>query len=1011
MARNPENAANSNTPQQDQVAAHTASNAVESEEKLLAQAWTDKVERPKDNSVGEVAYDEGISQEHFGETVRDPKRVAELYELIESRMKELEAAYRKKGYTISALNALNDQGKLPNFRSVHRTLKEFDGFLGNLKNTMQEGKEIPLSDDVIKARQPHWVSLFPLYQELMDDLNALPENVKPVSDPDTKKEAGSGGGKKSAAAEKVSDVDKKQGEKTEGEHDPAKEKAEKEAFVKEYQEKLAKIRSFFTSDEVPDDAKGLLAPLLEQLDELEKDLTEYATTDGRDTDREEHIRSEFAAFRKNGVDVAKQGNGERIQRTKDRTVEEQAEYQEARKEWKTARDAWTEAKREYAEALQKDENRNVFKRFLGIGKMPPGEFEEMEAKYKAARQQYAQALSRSFNAVQAGRGIEVPEDKNKQLFFRKYVEKEAKSIVDIQTSALEGKKQNIFFKAAAAWSRKPKWVRYIGSAALGSTLALTTGGGSLASYAVRFGIGVTVGKMVGEFGHEAYYSHATKGVKKQERVVTERGSDTSGFDISNIDASESGYRGEVKRLSDLKRRRETGAKIAGAASAFAAGGFIAGNLEVGDMGGGASETPPSGSPPSEPPSTVEPGPPVNGSVVPPGAEGPPESGLPEEGPIPPSRPEAPFESEIPPEARYEVQPDDNVWNIMKERYADMLNDLPTEESRRVFLDTLKDYLATEEASREALGVGPNINLIHPGQVLDFSSMDTLAEAVHNEMLGGEGVGAGIVETELGESEPESAEGGLITHVAAQDDNGWNIMEGWESDENPIGGKSEVLHGMSQVERENALNILFAYMDKNPEFTKEVGFSSGDPDKLALGEKVNVSMMDEKLRELLGMDAVTAEDHAEAVESGPTEVEDDLPESAEGESEPDSPDVASVATPPEGAWVSPEVLQERNEIIQEVESTQDFFGRNFGLAGSYEKLQNVSWAEIETANSDPAEKLDFARKYHVSERAFEEWMDWTEDAERRYDFPQPRDMTFGEYVTAVAERRVPQGTVV
>lgn len=101
---------------------------------------------------------------------------------------------------------------------------------------------------------------------------------------------------------------------------------------------------------------------------------------------------------------------------------------------------------------------------------------------------------------------------------------------------------------------------------------------------------------------------------------------------------------------------------------------------------------------------------------------------------------------------------------------------------------------------------------------------------------------------------------LVTHTVEKGDNVWNILEGKGSDTNPIGGKSEVLEGMNMSDRQSALDKLIEYAEQNPEFAKEVGAvkSDGDIHRVYPGEEINVSMLDDKLRELLGANEVAPE---------------------------------------------------------------------------------------------------------------------------------------------------------
>jgi len=100
-----------------------------------------------------------------------------------------------------------------------------------------------------------------------------------------------------------------------------------------------------------------------------------------------------------------------------------------------------------------------------------------------------------------------------------------------------------------------------------------------------------------------------------------------------------------------------------------------------------------------------------------------------------------------------------------------------------------------------------------------------------------------------ELQPESAN----IHTVEKNDNVWNIMEGKGPDANPVGGKSEVLQGMSLSERQHWLDKLVEYYEQHPEEAIEVGAvkSNGNIHMIHPGEEINVSMLDDKLRELMG----------------------------------------------------------------------------------------------------------------------------------------------------------------
>lgn len=96
----------------------------------------------------------------------------------------------------------------------------------------------------------------------------------------------------------------------------------------------------------------------------------------------------------------------------------------------------------------------------------------------------------------------------------------------------------------------------------------------------------------------------------------------------------------------------------------------------------------------------------------------------------------------------------------------------------------------------------------------------------------------------------------VTHTVVRGDNAWNIMEGKGPDNNPVGGKSDVLEGMSLQERRYWLDKVFDYCDQYPDFAEKVGAvkSGGNIHLIHPGETINVSMLDEKIVELMNQEA-------------------------------------------------------------------------------------------------------------------------------------------------------------
>ena len=96
---------------------------------------------------------------------------------------------------------------------------------------------------------------------------------------------------------------------------------------------------------------------------------------------------------------------------------------------------------------------------------------------------------------------------------------------------------------------------------------------------------------------------------------------------------------------------------------------------------------------------------------------------------------------------------------------------------------------------------------------------------------------------------------IIEHTLVKNENTWNVMEGKGPDTAPVGGKSEVVTNMSVADRRYWLDRLFDYAKENPKFGEEAGAirSGGNLELVYPGEKLNVTMLDDKIRELMAAD--------------------------------------------------------------------------------------------------------------------------------------------------------------
>lgn len=134
--------------------------------------------------------------------------------------------------------------------------------------------------------------------------------------------------------------------------------------------------------------------------------------------------------------------------------------------------------------------------------------------------------------------------------------------------------------------------------------------------------------------------------------------------------------------------------------------------------------------------------------------------------------------------------------------------------------------------------------------------------------------AGAFQSTPGEAPIPEARPEEVIHKVVKGDNVWNAMEGKGPDANPIGGKSEVLSGMSPADRQAALDRLVEYGENHPDFAKEIGAikSNGDIHRIYPGEEINITALDNKLRELLGIPDSTPAPVPEAVPNTPAPIE-------------------------------------------------------------------------------------------------------------------------------------------
>lgn len=185
------------------------------------------------------------------------------------------------------------------------------------------------------------------------------------------------------------------------------------------------------------------------------------------------------------------------------------------------------------------------------------------------------------------------------------------------------------------------------------------------------------------------------------------------------------------------------------------------------------------------------------------------------------------------------------------------------------------------------------------------------------------------------------------------DNLWNILEGKGPDAHPVGGQSDVLKGMGLAERQAALKTLFDYMDSDPEFAKAAGIvqSGGNIDKIYPGEHIDISMLDEKLRDLLGLNTELPEHppiptpRPETMSAAPAAVEPSLEPAAVPETITDVNDLTVgqvIDLAKDVALMKPEAAARLAELGMDTDTFMDMFHslNDRVTAGALDQSQTV-----------------------------------------------------------------------
>lgn len=524
------------------------------------------------------------------------------------------------------------------------------------------------------------------------------------------------------------------------------------------------------------------------------------------------------------------GKSERSKDVEPPKTTEEVEYEKARAEWnrnrnyfngevkdgKLARGIEHQFQEKYEDFLRNQrvwKLANVPRRFLGMRPLLPNDLKKLEAASSVAREQYFGSAKRlkelkdklPVKSVSSEERTNFKDKQGRTPFERYQAMLARKLVIGVgnermaiqQKIAMESEANSVLkkFKPTQEFIKKHRYtilgLRALGYAAIGAGTAAS--GGLLASVAMGslMGSRVLVGAGAGLAVGMGVYS---AGGRKLNQLHGELENAQVDVQQNFFDKGFASAEAEIDYLTREIRETEASTKIASVGGAVIAG-LVAGNLtgNVLDSLGPFPHSPTDGSHPKWEGATK-----TTPSTV---AS---ESGA---GQSPSPHPHAPPGTNPPP---WEGSTTDTP------KFESVPPDIPADKvpSRPEFMGDMKVSEAMQPKVEEVLSNPPS---------------------------------------DVPIPEPELADARLYSVVKG--DNVWNIMEGKGPDANPVGGESEVLKGMSLSERQAALDKLIEYAEGHPEFSKEVGAvkSGGDIHRIYPGESINVSLLDDKLRELLDID--------------------------------------------------------------------------------------------------------------------------------------------------------------
>ena len=600
-------------------------------------------------------------------------------------------------------------------------------------------------------------------------------------------------------------------------------------------------------------------------------------------------------------------------------------YEQSRVEWKQTREEWKDVKSKYEAALQNHyqslQERNLLKRLWDKDGTKPAELAGLEKQYLDVRKRYINVVKQGLDERAKTRSDEnktkytfanekikgavagrfVLDSVRRQLDLRKeavaknrpeVVQKVQGWFAERFTNRRENESEQQYAERIATYKNRLRKAAFVTGAvstlglsvmakatrdalvAHGGTLGATIGKSPFTAAFSGAAFGAVAGGFLGNRGVEYFstrHRRAEAGISRSEARE-----EINADNLARLETDVLRKESALQKSETLKKR----ATVTGAIAGGAAGAYIGGmdGSEVDQI----ADVPGTPEVPAEPPEADE---------------------IPEARPAVPNEESPPGTNDIPPYAQ--PTPPSSTPEPPQSAGEDLRIPRPEIET------PAEDLPKFEYTPPEPTETAPHI----PRPEIETPPGD-------------------LPKFEYATPEPEPIpENGSMTHVAEKGDNVWNILEGKGSDANPQGGLSEVVRDMPRAERNRALDTLMDYMEKNEEFTRSAGITSGDPDRLAVGDSVNVEMMDAKLRELLGgtelPETMEAPPVRPVVEVPAMEVPDDtMNESAESELQPEENSTS----------VSPADRSVEYESMEYVENPENKYAIGFNVP--YEIVREV-----------------------------------------------------------------------